>query len=102
MSEEQQRPPAGGDATGGTASRDAGPVGTRDTAGQGPFQYTADVVADRVTYRDDLTRAQSSGPAAARLSGDHFSRLLYGAETARHISPYGVPPTPGALDTESR
>lgn len=64
-----------------------------------PFQHSEYITADPITNHDELTRAQSHGSAAARMSGDHFDRLLYGFDVENHLSPYGVAPTPNSLDT---
>ncbi len=64
-----------------------------------PFQHSEYITADPITNHDELTRAQSRGSAAARMSGDHFDRLLYGFDVENHLSPYGVAPTPNSLDT---
>lgn len=63
------------------------------------FPYAQTLAEDTVALRDDLTKVQSNATEAARLSGDHFSRLLYGPDVDRHLSPYGVPPVPNSLDS---
>jgi hypothetical protein len=46
---------------------------------------------DPATIRDDLSTARTSGSAAARLSGDHLSRLTYDTGAADlHTAPYGA------------
>lgn len=77
------------------SSKDASPREAPPT----PFQQEIFLAPDHVALRDDLTGAQSSGTRAAQLSGEHFSRLLYGADVNEHVSPYGVPPVPNALDS---
>jgi hypothetical protein len=64
-----------------------------------PFQHSDFIMADPIANRDELTMAQSRGSAAARMSGDHIDHLLYGLDVENHLSPYGVVPTPNALDT---
>lgn len=64
-----------------------------------PFQQEVSASPDQVALRDDITGAQSSSTRAARLSGEHFSRLLYGPDVETHLSPYGVAPVPNALDS---
>lgn len=63
-----------------------------------PFRQEISAAPDDVALRDDLTGAQSSSTRAAQLSGERFSRLLYGPDVATHLSPYGVAPVPNALD----
>lgn len=63
------------------------------------FPAAQGLVADPASMRDDLSKVQTNATEAARLSGDHFSRLLYGPDADLHMSPYGVPPTPNALDS---
>lgn len=63
------------------------------------FPYAEKLAEDRVSMRDDLSKVQTSATEAARLSGDHFARLLYGPDADLHLSPYGVPPTPNSLDS---
>lgn len=63
------------------------------------FPYAEKLAEDRVSMRDDLSKVQTSATEAARLSGDHFVRLLYGPDADLHLSPYGVPPTPNSLDS---
>ena len=58
--------------------------------------------ADTVALRDELTEAQTSAPRAAQLSGEHFTRLLYGPSADTHISPYGVAPVPNSLDSREK
>lgn len=67
-----------------------------------PLQRALSGSADDVALRDDLTSVQTSGPRAAQLSGEHFSRLLYGPDADMHISPYGVPPVPNSLDSREK
>lgn len=63
------------------------------------FPFAQKLDEEALTLRDELTKAQSNATEAARLSGDHFTRLLYGPDADRHLSPYGVPPTPNSLDS---
>jgi hypothetical protein len=58
--------------------------------------------ADTVALRDELTEVQTSATRAAQLSGEHFTRLLYGPSADAHISPYGVPPVPNSLDSREK
>lgn len=42
-----------------------------------PFQHEHDVIHDPVSQRDEISEAQSDAESAAKLSGKHFSELLY-------------------------
>lgn len=63
------------------------------------FPYAETLSEDPIALRDDLSKVQTNATEAARLSGDHFSRLLYGPDADLHLSPYGVAPTPNSLDS---
>ena len=63
------------------------------------FPYAQKLAEETISLHDDLTKVQSNATEAARLSGDHFARLLYGPDVEQHVSPYGVPPTPNSLDS---
>lgn len=81
------------------------PSDTDDTAVaelRNPLRRALSESADTVALRDELSGVQSSGTRAAHLSGDHFSRLLYGPGADAHISPYGVPPVPNSLDSREK
>lgn len=72
---------------------------TKATAPSAAFPYSEELAKESVSLHDDLSKVQTNATEAARLSGDHFSRLLYGPDVDRHLSPYGVPPTPNSLDS---
>ncbi len=44
---------------------------------QSPFAFEKDVVTDTVAQRDEISKAQTSGEAAAQLSATHTLGLLY-------------------------
>ncbi|HLZ22199.1 MAG TPA: hypothetical protein VKQ30_08770 [Ktedonobacterales bacterium] len=67
-----------------------------------PLRTALTESADTAALRDELSGVQSSGSRAAYLSGEHFSRLLYGPGADDHISPYGVPPVPNSLDSREK
>lgn len=78
-----------------------------DDAGLNPRDVLREPVslsesADTVALRDELTEVQTSATRAAQLSGEHFTRLLYGPSADAHISPYGVPPVPNSLDSREK
>jgi len=68
---------------------------------RGPFRDEAEVVWDRVATHDDLSKAQSSGDAAAKVSAEHVTHLQYRGRSIfdARSSPHGAQYYPDSLDS---
>src|SRR5262245_49623659 len=69
---------------------------------RGPFADEAAVVWDRVAQHDDVSKTQSSGDAATKVSAEHVTHLQY---RQRYIfdarsSPHGAEYYPESLDSQ--
>ncbi|MGZ6392321.1 MAG: hypothetical protein ACXWQZ_24030 [Ktedonobacterales bacterium] len=67
----------------------------------GPFRDETDVMADPVAQHDDISKTQSSSDAAAEVSAEHVSELLYqpGYIFDPRSSPRGVEYNPAYPDS---
>lgn len=73
----------------------------REGAPYGPFRDESEVVVDRVAQHDDIFMTQSSSDAAAEVSAEHVSELLYepGYSFDPRSSPRGIEYNPAYPDS---
>jgi hypothetical protein len=73
----------------------------RDEVRYGPFRDETEVVVDPVAQHDDIAKTQSSSDAAAKVSAEHVSELLYepGYIFDPRSSPQGVEYQPAYPDS---
>lgn len=66
-----------------------------------PFLHSDFIAADPISFRDELTRAQSVAAGAAVLASEHTAGLLYSSDVDAHQAPYGAVPVLNSLDAHN-